>query len=303
MVRSSPLATITPVIINPVARGRRARGAATMIGGLSPQIELRFTQGPEDAQRLGLEAAREGAAIVVAAGGDGTVGQVAAGLCRARSEGLAPALGILPAGTMNVFARELGIPLNLRDAWRVIEGGHRRTIDAWIANQTPFLQLGGIGIDAEIVRLTTASDKVRFGPFGYARSALKVAARPSPPFLVCDDQGETREGVALLMGNGRFYGGPVPVFPGASLEDGLLDVILLADRSPSTLASLAHAVGFADFAAQERVHYFQTRHLQIREINEIEVPLELDGEPMGGSPVEVRLADAPIDVLCPRRAR
>src|SRR5262245_20624286 len=111
------------VILNPAARSERARNVWDRIQSL-PGAKVLPTQAPGDARRLAREAAEAGARSVVAAGGDGTINDVVNGIA-----GTDTALGVLPVGTMNVFAAELGLPNDLAEAWEVIEAGYTRSID------------------------------------------------------------------------------------------------------------------------------------------------------------------------------
>ena len=99
------------IIFNPNARSEKSRDLAETLREIAPEAELRMTSGPGDARRLAAEAAREGYRVVAAAGGDGTVNEVVNGLA-----GTASALGVLPLGTMNVFAKEHGLPHRLDEA-------------------------------------------------------------------------------------------------------------------------------------------------------------------------------------------
>jgi diacylglycerol kinase family enzyme len=126
------------VILNPAARSERARNVWDRIESL-PRAQVRPTQAPGDAERYAREAAETGVRIVVAAGGDGTINGVVNGLA-----GSDTALGILPVGTMNVFAAEMGLPNDLEEAWEIIEAGYTRSIDLAQANEHFFVQLAGL---------------------------------------------------------------------------------------------------------------------------------------------------------------
>ena len=135
------------VIINPTARSERARALCRKIEHLSARAYVRITNGPGEAQALAEQAVAEGCERIVAAGGDGTINEVVNGIAGSRT-----ALGLLPLGTMNVFATELGLPIgNLRKCWDIIEHGQVKPVDLLRANDRHFVQLAGIGFDAQIV--------------------------------------------------------------------------------------------------------------------------------------------------------
>ena len=121
------------LIFNPAARGDKARRFRESLGQLRNECTLLETTGPGSATALAAQAVHDGCKTIVASGGDGTVNEVVNGLAQARS-GLGQAqLGILPLGTMNVFARELGIPLSPRRAWETVRLGQARAVDLPLA--------------------------------------------------------------------------------------------------------------------------------------------------------------------------
>src|SRR5207245_10983744 len=163
----------------------------------------------------------EGFTRIVAAGGDGTVNQVANGLVGSNA-----ALGLLPLGTVNVFAMELGLPLhNLELCWDIINGANMRLVDLPSANGKYFVQLAGVGLDAQVVKETSLTLKRSFGPLSYLISAAQIAARQPPLLFLESENSSIKEGSFVLVGNGRLYGGPFPFFKHAIIDDGLFDVI------------------------------------------------------------------------------
>ena len=185
------------VIMNPSAHSERAKESLATIRRLASGADLQFTSGPDDARRLAADAAKAGARIVVACGGDGTVSEVANGLA-----GTSTTLGVMPLGTMNVFAKELDLPSDLDAAWRIIEAGVTRKIDLPTANSVHFIQLAGVGLDAQVVKETSWASKKRLGPLSYILSAAQIASR-RPPLLRVETDDQIREGSFVLVGNGR----------------------------------------------------------------------------------------------------
>jgi diacylglycerol kinase (ATP) len=276
------------VILNPAARSDRARNVWDRIESL-PRALVRPTEAPGDAQRFARQAAEAGIRTVVAAGGDGTINDVVNGLA-----GSETALGILPVGTMNVFAAELGLPNDLEEAWEIIESGYTRSIDLAQANDHYFVQLAGIGFDAQVVERTSWNFKKNFGPLSYLVSAAQIAAQ-KPPKIVVEVEGRTREGSFVLIGNGRFYGAPIKVFKEAKLDDGLLDILILKNVGYLELARFLTGVFTGTHTEFEDVDYFQAPAAQVR--SEEEVPVEVDGELMGKLPVDFRIAARKLRVV------
>ena len=272
----------TVIIFNPKARSEKSRDLADVLREVAPEAELRMTNGPGDARRLAAEAARAGFRIVAAAGGDGTVNEVANGIA-----GTAAALGVLPVGTMNVFSKEHDLPEKLDAAWAVIRAGHQREIDLLAANDTHFIQLAGVGLDAQVVKETTWESKKNLGPLSYLISAAQIAAR-TPPKLVIEAGGVQSEGSFVLIGNGRFYGAKIVLFPKARVDDGLLDVLIFKNIGYLDLAKYLAGVLLGRHTGMSGVEYFQVSEATVR--SEQEVPVEVDGELSSVLPVRFRVA-------------
>ena len=262
----------TLVILNPAARSDKASRLRERIAALSGGASMRLTSEAGDARDIAAEAVREGFEVVIAAGGDGTLNEVVNGI-----GGSTVRLGILPVGTMNVFATELGIPQgNLERAWSIIEQGNVVEVDLPKANDTHFIQLAGVGLDAEVVRKTTADSKKALGPLSYLLTLVQVAAHKPSRVMLEAEGGRISEGSFALIGNGRLYGGPFPVFKRASLFDGLLDVLVFQNQSHWDVVRYFQAIAFGTHPQLPDVEYFQTSTLRVTSSGD--VPVELDGE-------------------------
>jgi diacylglycerol kinase (ATP) len=283
-----------PVILNPAARSMQAAAREKAIRSLTPEPELILTSGPGQATELAEKLAREGHPIVVAAGGDGTMNEVLQGLCRVNSERAAgeahTALGVLPVGTMNVFSLELGLPSqDITACWKQISGGVFKQVDLWMANDQYFVQLAGVGFDAEIIQETTWESKKRFGPLSYVMSAMQVLTR-TPPVLSVNVEGRPPlHGSVVLVGAGKHYGGPVSVFPKASNQDGLLDVLVFRGLGGWEFAQMLRAILVDGYEPAEDIDYVQLREFTVTATPE--APLEVDGELANcGTPVSFKPA-------------
>lgn len=278
------------VILNPAARSERAVRAWEAIK-LLPGAAVQTTSGPGDARRLAAEAVAAGCRTVIAAGGDGTVNEVVNGLA-----GSDAALGILPVGTMNVFAAELGLPANLEKAWELIVARQTRAVDLIDANGQVFIQLAGVGLDAQIVQATSRSLKKNFGPLSYVISAAQIAAQ-KPPRLLVEHDGQTREGSFVLLGNGRFYGGPVTFFKDARVDDGLIDVLIFKNLGYLDIVRYLGTVFMGKHTELEDVEYFQTTELRVS--SDEAVPVETDGEVSTRLPATFRISPHRLQVIAP----
>jgi len=266
------------VILNPAARSERAAALIAKIEEIvGTSAAIRLTSTPGEARTLAEAAVAEGIRTIVAAGGDGTINEIVNGIA-----GSAVTLGILPVGSLNVFAVQLGLPKNLKECWEVIESGHVREVDVARANGRSFVQMAGVGFDAQAVQATTWEFKRDFGPLSYLLSAAQVAAR-KPPHLTIRHNGGVTEGSFVLIGNGRYYGGPFPVFPSAQIDDGLLEVLVFKNLSYFDLARYLHGVLFGTHMDFPDVDYFRATTVTVESGES--VPVEVDGEVIGVVPV------------------
>jgi YegS/Rv2252/BmrU family lipid kinase len=287
------IANDTFVILNPAAHSDRAQRSQARVEALARGSTVCASYSAAEAENLARKAAQDGFRKVIAAGGDGTIHAVVNGLA-----GSAATLGLLPIGTVNVFAIELGLPVhNLDMCWDIIEADHVRVVDLPSANGKYFVQLAGVGLDAQVVKETSLTFKRNFGPLSYLISAAQIAAR-KPPRLFLESTGTAiTEASFVLIGNGRRYGGPFPFFKHALLDDGLLDVVAFKQVGYLEIIKYLQDVFFSSDIRLREVEYFQTERLRIS--SDQDVPVELDGELVGNCPVEFTLRDDRIRVLAP----
>ena len=221
------------VIFNPAARGQKAERFRRSLGIIAAECELKLTAAAGDARRFATIAIQDGFDTIIAAGGDGTLNEVLNGIGDA-PEGFARVrLGVLPLGTINVFARELKIPTKPEAAWQILRRGKEMTIDlpriefnhGGKPQSIYFAQLAGAGLDARAIQLVSWSLKKRLGPLAYVFAGLR-AMRENHPTLSISDGVSQFSGQLVLAGNGRLYGGNFHVFPQAALTDGLIEVCI-----------------------------------------------------------------------------
>ncbi len=282
------------IIANPAARSERARNFLSQLEKLTDrQTVLRLTSGPGDAEAQAERAVEQGFGLVIAAGGDGTVNEVVNGLA-----GHKVTLGILPIGTMNVFATELGIPMDLDKAWDIATGENYRMIDLARANDQYFVQLAGVGLDAQIVVQTSPEQKRTLGPLSYLLTATQIVGQ-KPPRLTIEADDRKINGSFVLVGNGRFYGGPFMLFTDADLSDGKLDVCVFKYMNYLHLVRYFRGVIFGSHTKFSDVTYFKTKKLRVSAAQPQNVPVEVDGEFSGHLPVEFRVRKRKLKVRVP----
>ena len=282
------------VILNPTAGSPETlRDWQERVASIARGCPIRVTSRAGETEALTRRAVEEGFARIVAAGGDGTVNHVANGLAGSKA-----ALGLLPLGTVNVFAMELGLPLhNLDLCWDIIEGSNVRLVDLPSANGKYFVQLAGVGLDAQVVKETSLAFKRSFGPLSYLISAAQIAARQPPKLFIKSENAPVEEGSFVLIGNGRFYGGPFPFFKHAVIDDGLFDVVVFKRLGYLEIIKYLQDVVFSSDIRVPEIEYFQTRRLRLT--SEQDVPLELDGELAGNCPVDFQIQKKALHVLAP----
>ena len=280
----------TCIIINPAARGAKAR--LKSLEKLAHGVVIKTTSGPGDAEAQTERAVEQGYETIIAAGGDGTINEVVNGLGAARVT-----LGILPMGTVNVFAMEQGIPFNLEAAWKVIRARKTRAIDLASANGHYFVQMAGVGLDAQIVQRNKKDIKAVLGPLSYLLTATQVAAQKPPVLRVICEGRPTVEGSFVLVGNGRFYGGPFALFNEADSQDGMLDICVFKHMNYLALMRYFRGALFGSLSRFSDVDYFKARKLVVKANRH--VPLEVDGELVGHAPVEFAVRRRKLKVLVP----
>jgi diacylglycerol kinase (ATP) len=265
-----------PLIFNPSARSQRGRRTLRFLMSHAEWFALYASRSAEDATHLAAKLAEDGEPIVVAAGGDGTLNAVVQGLA-----GTNTALGVLPAGTMNVFARELGLPhSSLKKSLQILEDGFVKEVDLFEANGHAFVQMAGIGFDAQVIEETSWEQKKLFGPMAYVMSAMKVLSEKPPKMRIICDDGHEEEGFCALAGNGSLYGGQVKLFRKADHADDMLDMLVFTEAGYKLIRDSVKglATGAID-AGNSSVKYLQSKSYEI--ICDQEVPIEVDGEYMG----------------------
>ena len=290
----------TCVIFNPTARGEKAKRFRHHLDAISTESTLKRTTTAGGARRLASQAVEEGFETIVAAGGDGTVNEVLNGIGDV-PEGLERArLGVLPLGTVNVFARELSLPIQFEPAWQVIRNGHEARIDLprVQAGGEPkpryFAQLAGAGLDARAIELVKWQVKKLIGPLAYVLAGLNAVLRAASP-ITATGGGNTLTGELVLIGNGRFYGGSFNLFPQANLRDGLLDVCVIPRANWLTLARCGPGLLLWKGLPASVTKLFRTPSLTLTSPSA--VPVQIDGELVGHLPATFSIEPSRLRVL------
>ncbi|HEY7779975.1 MAG TPA: diacylglycerol kinase family protein [Ktedonobacterales bacterium] len=295
------------LIVNPASGALHAHGpmalhaiheTARWLGKQGLPTEIRLTDGPESARRLAAEAAEAGLRVVIAVGGDGTINDVIQALA-----GTETALGVLPMGTINVWAREAGIPLGLADARRVLIEGVRRRVDLGRAGDRYFLLMAGIGVDAEVALRVQRHFFKRIGlkllSYVTTGGMVGLTRRPVKVWIQRDGgRHRSRRIVQIVIGNTRLHAGIFAFTPHAVADDGQLDVVTvggrgLLDRADVVVRAVLRRRTLGPNAPYHRVRTFR---IDARE----PLPVQVDGEVIGSLPMSFSVAPLALTVVVPR---
>lgn len=265
------------------------------------QAELKLTQAPGDARRLAREAVEQGTNVVVAVGGDGTINEVIQELA-----GSETALGVIPSGTVNVWAREVGIPLDFSGARDVLIDGQTRRIDLGKINDDYFLLMVGIGIDGEVTHAVEKKTAKRFGVLGYllVGTWLGLGYPAFRTVLQMDDHAIKTNPIQIIIGNTQLYAGAIKYTWQAKCDDGRLDVCIV--HKQGILGRIVVGISFL-FRDKSRKHWVRYETgATIKIYARKAVAIQIDGDPKGYTahgaiPTIVSVVPGALKVIVPQQ--
>lgn len=265
------------------------------------QVELKLTQAAGDAQRLAREAVEQHIDVVIAVGGDGTINEIIQALA-----GSETALGVLPGGTANVWAREVGIPLDVSGAREVLVHGQRRRIDLGRANERYFLLMAGIGLDGEVTHAVEKKSLKRLGAFAYLlMGAWLGLSYPSfRTFLQVDGRVVKVNALQMIIGNTQLYGGAVKYTWQAKCDDGLLDICIV--RKHDMWNRVLIFLDFILHREQRRQWVYYTTCKSVKLRTRRPIAMQIDGDAVGYTrngypPVTFTIAPYALKVILPQK--
>ncbi|MBI4185924.1 MAG: diacylglycerol kinase family lipid kinase [Chloroflexi bacterium] len=305
------------------------REVVAFLGRHGWTITVRETSKPMEATELAREAVRRGAKVVIAAGGDGTVNEVANGLF-----GTDAALGVLPVGTTNAWALQMGIPtLNpmspgsnvvkfvsnlqeriarplpanyyrkvLLDAARVLVEGRIVAVDIGEVSGRYFLMWAGIGLDAATIKSTSLKGKKALGSWAYLLPILETVRRyPSTDVCLKLDGKETKVRTSqIVVCNIQLYGGFLAIGAEARVNDGKLDVCVFKGGGFLTFVRHALKVLSHQQLRDSNMEYYQSSEIVVESARPL--PVQVDGEPLTETPITIRAISSALKVIVPRNA-
>jgi YegS/Rv2252/BmrU family lipid kinase len=258
------------------------------------QYEFAFTTGPADATKIASQATSEDFDFIVAAGGDGTVNEVASALIHAEQS-----LGIIPLGSGNGIARSMHIPLKLKRSIDFLLNPVVQTIDVGKVNQTYFIGVCGIGYDARIGQ--KFQEFGARGPVPYFIIGMRefLNYEPEPIRLRFNQETLTVEPFVVAIANTHQYGNGAIIAPQANPQDGMLDLCIIDSVSLRKAIQLSYRLFNGTIDRSDRYHHYQTNALQI-EFSSVESVLHTDGEPHKcTNTIDIRLIPKALNVCAP----
>lgn len=259
--------------------------------GIEPKV---YHTTPEDTgQGLAAQAAREGADLVIAAGGDGTIHAVASGLIGTQST-----LGIIAIGTMNNLAHSLSIPQTIEGACEVIARGVTRTIDVGVINEHPFLEVAGIGLEAA---LFPAAEEIKSPGLRSTIQGIIAGLRTlfsfKPATLRISLDGRQKrpyKALEVTICNSPYYGAHFEVAPGTLMNDGLLDVVIYRNFSKLEYLQNVLAISLGRHPFERKMIHRRVKSMRVEARHPVEI--QVDGSPQGYTPATVRMLPAALHV-------
>lgn len=278
-------------------RLRPIQETVSHLKSLGLDVELKLTTRPHEATEIAARAARNGSSDVIVAGGDGTINEAIQGLAGTKAR-----LAIIPRGTANVLARELGLPLDEQEAAAVAARGKSRRIHLGLAidekNQVSryFALMAGIGLDASIVRHVRPRLKKRIGKGAFWISGLSHLASWSPHAFQLEIDGREYTATFAAIGKGPRYGGDLSITPGARLDEPKFEVCMIETSNRFRyLRLLSYAVRDGMPRDNPAVKFIKTD--KVRAFGDAQV--QIDGELIGELPMRFEIAPHSLEVIVP----
>lgn len=285
------------IILNPAAGARNKSLLQDVTARLERSgvlVEIEETSGPDDATRLAKRAALKGEAdVIVAAGGDGTINEVARGL-----RGQSVPLGIIPLGTANVLAIELGLRPRGDEVANMLLVGPARLVGTGLVDGQVFLLMIGIGFDGAVIHGVDPALKRRFGKGAVIWSGLKVWWRgPGADIrLVVDGREKQAQWVVVL--NGRYFAGPYVLSKSGDISMPGLTLFLFRKGNRLALARYLIALGLGCVERLSDVDVLSARRIEVRE--NADVCVEIDGDDSGCLPLLIEQGTQMLRLVVPQ---
>ena len=288
------------VIRNPVAGSRRDPfyiEVVTRLRDAGCQVDERSTERRGDAERFAEELDSERYDVLAVAGGDGTINEALNGLVRHPKGAGAVAFGIIPLGTANVLAIEIGLELTAYCVAAALIHGHVRDVYLGRVNDRVFLLMAGAGFDAHVVEGVTSGLKRRLGKAAYALMSLHRMITFGFPGYQVDIGNEVVNTASVVVSNGRHYAGPYIAAPEADLADGHLDICLFEKSGPFHTARYAFNMLLGRLSKSTGYRIVRTTAARIE--GPPGDPVQGDGDIISTLPAEIAVEPSGVRLIFP----
>lgn len=279
------------------SRRRPVAELAAQLESLGVNVDLRLTSCPGDATEIAARVARNGSTDVIVAGGDGTINEAIQGLAGTKAR-----LAIIPRGTANVLARELGLPLDDEQALKVVAQGKSReiylglAIDETTNERRHFVLMAGIGLDASVVKGVQPSLKKRIGKGAFWISGLSRLADWNPRPFTLEINGHQYTSTFAAIGKAAKYGGDLAITPGARLDQPEFEICIIETTSRLRyLRLLSHAMRNGMPRNAPEVQFVNA--VTVKALGD--APVQIDGELIGHLPMRFEIAPHSLQVIVP----
>jgi diacylglycerol kinase (ATP) len=288
------------------ARRKHLDEARKTLAASGIHAELAETKGPGDATELANRASLEGRQLVIACGGDGTLNEVVNGLAGQHNGHRVP-LALLPGGTANIMAKELGIPWDIPGATRKLLHGEVKEIALGLA--TPllrpekkkyFLSVAGAGPDGMIVYSVDLDLKARVGILAYWYQGAREVLRYKFPHFRVIAEGNTIEATLVVIGRTKNYGGPFRITTEADLYEDRFEVMALTTQSGFKYLSYLPTLWMGKLRGTGGVHFYKSDSIVCEPLDSNPVYAQVDGEPLARLPIEFKIVPRALRLLVPR---
>ena len=288
------------------ARRQKLEVARRILSSGGIEAELEETRGPGHATEIAQRATVQGRQLVIACGGDGTLNEIVNGLAGQQNGHRVP-LALLPGGTANILAKEIGLPWDIPSAAKKLVGGEVKEIALGLATPLKepgkaryFLSVAGGGPDGMIVYSIDLDLKARVGILAYWwQGAREVFRYQFPHFRVVT--GDTKLDVSLvIVGRTKNYGGPFRITDQADLYADQFEVMGLTTQSGFRYLSYLPTLWLGKLRGTEGVHYWKAESIVCEPLDEKPVYAQIDGEPLARLPVEFKIIPRALKLLVPR---
>ena len=256
------------------------------------KLDIEFTKYPKHATKIA-QVSRDKYDIIIVAGGDGTINEVINGMVNSKAS-----LVIIPFGSTNVLASELGIPDNPKEAAELITEGKKIKMDLGYAQTNKesryFSMMLGVGPFAQVIKDMTPEFKKRWGRFAYPFGLIKLLFTYRWHEIYVKHKVDSL-GYFVIMANIKYYAGEYQIADKADIRDGLLDLVIINRKKPWDIIVLIFSFTLGKLNRYLRSEYYQTKEADIYSDHKMQV--QVDGEVLGEAPVKVKIIPKSLNVI------